>query len=581
MNRTKDRISSHIFQRIFMTSSLTTFALIGAGFIDSLVVSHFFGTDAIAAAGLAYPFYFLCGIVFGCISTAFKSLASRNLGQGDVEGFRRVFNVNVTLSVLIAAVMTAVLLLLPRPLAFVFGARGNSADLLDLTAQYLTGLSVGCPALILNSILSGGLQFDNGSRAIKIANFAGMAADVVLDLTVVACGWGMFAIGLASSVSAYLTFLILCLQIRRSKLLDFHPVLPQRPELREIVYLGSDRILYRLQNLLRPLIINPFVISLGGTGAMAALSVRNSLMSFVAIPGYGISDGVSVTADVAYNLKSRDELRATGWLAHFYSALFELTPGILLCLLSRPIAALYMPEASPEDRSLLVFALCAGGIKLLFETLLTARISYLQAVGKIQDAKWLLRGSNFAAVILSVLLMGKLFGAYGVMASFTVADVVSMIFIYLNYSRRKHDWHVTVDDYLKVAEECDVSPGDMIELTVKTDEDCSLTAEQVQLFCRGHGADARYSMHAGICAEEALTLLLRCGEIKFHMTYSQGKARMHFRVCSPESSLGAELERLRSGSGNAETESEKLLGAFASEISMFRALDVENLILIV
>ena len=87
-----------------------------------------------------------------------------------------------------------------------------------------------------------------------------------------------------------------------------------------------------------------------------------------------------------------------------------------------------------------------GGIKLLFETLLTARVSFLQAIGKIKDARKLLYVSNFATVIAYVLLMGQLGGAYGVMATFTVADLLSMALIYLQYVRKTRSWHVTVQE---------------------------------------------------------------------------------------------------------------------------------------
>lgn len=139
--------------------------------------------------------------------------------------------------------------------------------------------------------------------------------------------------------------------------LKFRFVKPQKGELKELFHLGSERVVARTLNFIRPLMINPLVLMLGGTPAMAALSIRNSLMSFVSIPGYGISDGVSVTADIANNLKSRIELKETGRLAHRYAAVFELFPGILLCALSVPIAMFCLPGSTGAERAILVFAL--------------------------------------------------------------------------------------------------------------------------------------------------------------------------------------------------------------------------------
>lgn len=139
------------------------------------------------------------------------------------------------------------------------------------------------------------------------------------------------------------------------------------------------------------------------------------------------------------------------------------------------------PGGFPEELRLLVFALCMAGVKLPLETILTARISYLQAIGSIDDAKRLLFIFNFAAVIPCVAIMGFLFGSYGVMTAFTLADLLVIVSIFIYYARKKQSLHITVDDYLHVEDECDISPGDIIDLGVRTQDECSLTAEQVRL----------------------------------------------------------------------------------------------------
>lgn len=330
MKQTKETIPKRIFNSMFKTGTLTAFTLVGAGFVDSVIISRFLGIDAVAAAGLAYPLYSVAGIVYGCIGTGFKSMASQRIVRSDMEGFQRIYSVSILLSVLISVILTALLIVLAGPMAFLLGARGESAGLLDLTKQYWIGLAIGLPALVLNVVLSTALHFDNGAKRVELAHILSMAADVALDFVAVFTGKGLFAVGLASSVSAYISLIVLCTHFfSKENTLKLRFVKPQKGELKELFHLGSERVVARTLNFIRPLIINPLVLMLGGTPAMTALSIRNSLMSFVSIPGYGISDGVSVTADIANNLKSRIELKETGRLAHRYAAVFELIPGIL------------------------------------------------------------------------------------------------------------------------------------------------------------------------------------------------------------------------------------------------------------
>lgn len=206
MSPIRENITRHIYGRMFLTSSLTTFTLIGAGFIDSVIISHYLGSNAIAAAGLAYPFYSLAGIVHGCLATGFKSIASRSLTQGNTIGFQRIFSLCVTISAIVSMAAVTLLIVFAGPLSFLFGARNNSAELLDMTKSYLTGLSIGFPALVFNTLLSTSLQFDNGIDYIGKAHITGMITDIALDLLAVNMGLGLFAIGLASSVSAYVYY---------------------------------------------------------------------------------------------------------------------------------------------------------------------------------------------------------------------------------------------------------------------------------------------------------------------------------------------------------------------------------------
>ncbi len=176
----RESISLHIFQRVFLTSSMITFTLIGAGFIDTVEISRFEGRDALAAAGLAYPFYYLCGIVYGYLSMGLKSVASRKIGEGDAEGFRRTLSLCLTMGLPLSVAAGIALVAFAEPVAYLFGARGNSAGLLKMTADYLTGLSIGFPALVINSVLATGLQF-RSPRLAPVRSAQERTGDAVLS----------------------------------------------------------------------------------------------------------------------------------------------------------------------------------------------------------------------------------------------------------------------------------------------------------------------------------------------------------------------------------------------------------------
>ena len=585
-------ILSHIYEKIFITSSLTSFSLLGAGFVDSVVISRYYGKAAIAAAGLAYPFYYLTGIIYGCIGTGLKSMISKRLSLGKTKEVNNIFSQSIILSVLLSIPLLMLFLLFSDNIAHIFGARGNSSELLLLTSSYLKGLAIGIPALILNVVISIALQFDNGSSKIRIAHIVSMIVDIVLDILFVLLKKDLFMISFASSISAYSGLLILLTHFFSKKSeLRFNITKLNINDIKDIMYLGSDRVVSRILFFIRPLIINPIAIHFGGTTTMAILSIRNSFINFLAIPGYGISDGVSVCADLSYNLQSKSEVKETGVLAHRYTALFTLIPAIIIFIFVKPISIFLLKEVDDTSLKLLMFALISGVIKLYFETLLTARLSYLQAIGKIKKAYILQFISNFSTVIISLIICGLLFKNYGVMLSFTVSDIAVMIMIYLLYAYMKKDLRVTADDYLLLDNNFN-NNEETIEIDIHDKKDCTKVSKEIKQLCIRHNASKDQIKKGELCAEEGSNLLLEIASkssryfdknviVKLNASYLNDKLRLHFRFYDKDISLIKEMNNLKENRISEDTLSEKILTSFASEMKTYKTVDIENLYIVI
>ena len=585
-------ILSHIYRKIFITSALTSFSLLGAGFIDSVVISRYYGRAAIAAAGLAYPFYYLTGIIYGCIGTGLKSMISKRISLAKTNEVNNIFSQSIILSLLLSIPLLLLFILFSNNIAYIFGARGNSLELLSLTSSYLKGLSFGIPALILNVVISIALQFDNGSNRVRIAHIVSMIVDIVLDILFVSLNKDLFMIALASSISAYSGLFILLLHFFNSKSeLKFSFTKLNINDIKDIIYLGSDRVVSRILFFIRPLIINPIAIYFGGTTTMAILSIRNSFINFLAIPGYGISDGVSICADLSYNLQSKQEIKETGVLAHNYTALFTLIPCILIIIFVRPISIFLLKEIDDISLKLLMFALVMGVIKLYSETLLTARLSYLQAIRQIRKAHILQFISNFLIVIISVIICGLLFKNYGVMSSFTISDITVMFLIYLYYAYKKKDFRVSTQDYLLLDNNFNHNQ-ETIELDIYDKKDCIKVSNEVKQLCIRHNASIEQINKGELCAEEGSNLLLEIASksskyfdnnviVKLNASYLNDKLRLHYRFYDKNISLIKEIHNLKQNNILEETLSEKILSNLSTELKTYKTVDIENLYIVI
>ena len=588
-------IVSHIFEKLFITSSLINFSLLGSGFFDSMIISRYYGAAAIAAAGLAYPFYYLTGIIYGCLNTGLKSKISTYLMQGKTKEVNNIFSQSVILSLLLSIPLLLLFLFFSNGIAYVFGARNNSSELLLLTSSYLKALAFGVPALILNVVISGALQFDNGTNRIRIGGVVGMLVDIVLDVIFVLLHQDLFMIALASSISAYSKLLILLSHFFTKKAeLKFSLTKLNLNDVKDILYLGSDGVLSRILFFIRPLIINPIAIYFGGTITMAILSIRNSFINFLAIPGYGVSDSVSLCADLSYNLKSKKEVKETGVLAHRYTAIFSFIYCVMIFIFVKPISIFLLKEVDDNSLKLLMFALILGVIKLYFETLLTARLSYLQAIRQIKKAYVLQFVSNFLMVIVSIIVCSLLFKSYGVMLSFTLSDITVMIMIYLYYAFEKKDFKVTVDDYLLLDENFISNQEETIEIDIYDKNDCIKVSNEVKQLCLRHNASSKQIQKGELCAEEGSILLLEiaCKStkrfekdviVKLNASYSNNNLRLHYRFYDKNISLIKEMNNLNEKKKSLLEDdiSQNILSSFASEMKTYKTVDVENLYIVI
>ena len=104
--------------------------------------------------------------------------------------------------------------------------------------------------------------------------------------------------------------------------------------------------------------------------------------------------------------------------------------------------------------------------------------------------------------ILSSLVLGFLFGAYGILFCYTVGDLLSLFSVWACYAFNNKRFVPTAVDYLNLPEDFQIPPGDIIALDIRSEEDVSLISEMISAFCRGHGIDRVIGNRAAVCFEE-------------------------------------------------------------------------------
>ena len=498
------KIQQRMFFLSFATAFIAAFTQTLAVLIDNIIVCAFYGETEIAAVTVAGPFFYILEIPAAGLAVGIQTVCAKDIGAGQVDKVNRLFN---QLFFFIGAVMLAltVLSFLFTPqMAVMFGARGNTAVLLPLAEQYIYGLSFEIVPYVLFCIMTPVVILDDGGRLVSIASAGGCITNIVLDLLSVRFGWGLFGIGVASSASAAVYFLITMLHfVSQEKVIKLHFVRMRFSELKDVFIASAPKAVLSLADTLRSVLFISLVSITGGVVGACVLSINGTIAYTVMIIAKGIAGAVGIMTGICWGEKNGDDLEGNGVLAHRYTLVAVICVVTVLLVCARPLSyALTESDASAELLRFAIYLICLGAP---FSILVQARISYLQAIEHVREAQWMGIASNLVILTIAALLYVVPFGVRGVFMAFSTAPILTLLVSLVIHSKRSGKAFPAGDDYLELDDSFYTKPGDVISYPLESIEDCALASEQVVLFCRGHKIEDRKCFLAGVCFEELTT----------------------------------------------------------------------------
>lgn len=312
------------------------------GFTDRLFLAHY-SLDAIAAATPAGFMFFLFLSIFTGTAGYVSVFTAQYVGQNRSELIGRI----VWQGVYVALLGAVVLALLSGCAEAIFSLAGHAPAVRELEIIYFQVLCLGAGLPLTGSVLSGFFTGLGRTRAVMIANLAGMIVNIPLDYCLInGVGpfpeWGIFGAGIATVCGWGLIVLLLLWAVRtqghaRYRLLEdraFRPVLWLRL-IRFGLPSGTEFFLDNLG-------FTVFVLVVGrlGTLELAASNIVMNIESLAFMPLIGFSLGVSTLTGQSLgegrpgdvpSIVRAGLILAFGYLA-FMSTLFLFMPEPILNL---------------------------------------------------------------------------------------------------------------------------------------------------------------------------------------------------------------------------------------------------------
>lgn len=475
------------------------------GVIDAIFISRGLGSDAIAAHGVASPiFTFLC--IFAYMAAAgIQHSCTASVGKGKLRQANGLYNMAVLATLGLATLFTLSGWFFPQWVARLLGAAG-SGHILPMAADYIRGTAPGTIPLMLFLVMVPALQLDGKWALVHVGSAVMAVSDIVFDyLNIYYLHWGMFGMGMATSVSYMLgigVFLLYFLNRRRL----FRLRLKDTRDIPVEEFVGAAlptgvRISARMLGFV---LINMMVLRVAGAVGMAAMAVQRNIFTLVMGVVLGVSGTVLVFTSISYGEQDRDGLREAMRLGMRYTLALVGGVALGLFLLAAPAVSLYLDKTDPSF-NLAVFAIRCLAVSLPFMSWNWNCGCFLQGVEQPRRAMALFVSSELLMLCLCCLAGYRLAGIRGIFAAFAVSHaLISVLYTTISSLR----WRSAQRFFGKPF---GVPAQNRFSQTLDEPDQVTALSASLEAFCRECGLGADKARKAGVYTETMCGLIFDYG----------------------------------------------------------------------
>ena len=406
--------------------------------IDTVLVGHWIGPNAIAAINIVLPVSFFVAAIGMSIGIGGGSIISRSLGNKNHKKANKTFGNQVSLTLISTIFFMSLGLYFTDTLIPLFGGKG---ELFDLAKIYYIIVMIGVPILGLCMMSNNTIRSEGKPKIAMYAMFIPSISNLCLDyLFIYELGLGMYGAALATTLSYFICgiYILSFFFLKKSDLkLNISDLKFDISIVKETVSLGFVTLSRQAAVSLTVLVVNNILFSLQGEAMIAVYAIISRMLMFMLFPILGITQGFIPIAGYNFGAKNKDRVLNSVKKAIIYSTGMATLIFLFIYTFSDLVANAFTSDVNiinkTSDALILVFmATPIIGIQLIGS-------AYFQAIGRAFPALMLTLSRQVFFLIPLVFFLSKIYGVYGVWISFPLSELLSTILtgIYLNFELKK------------------------------------------------------------------------------------------------------------------------------------------------
>lgn len=505
-----DQIIKRVFSRTLTIQILTALTAVLGVFVDGAVTGGCLGETAMASYGIALPLTTIFAGIASVFSTGISVLCGKTISTGDRQGANRILSQGMIAAAALGLCLLVIGFLGAEQLAALLGAKG---ELLNGAMDYIRGLVLCVPALIVMVALMPIMQIDGDRNRALRAIVCTTLINIVLDLT---NGFvlhrGLFVMAIATTISYYTGAFVLLLHFRNpSAMFHLSPVFPRLNVVRDIISYGFPDAMQQISRSALNISLNRILLVVSGAGSVSAFSAIYSASTLCMSLGTGIGESVSVINGVLSGEKDVQSIKNLLKTA-LKTTLASNAALSAVMFLASPIAMrLFL---SPETDA---FALAVQGFRFYSLSIIVYGINvvwraYYQSMHLVRLAYPYVIVNNFLSVALSALLLGSFFGANGVFLSFLVGETLTLV-IFAAGNFANSSGMAGFNRMMRISNDFTEGIISIRSWSCANLNEIEAVSAAIGEFCREEGARPRTSFVLSLAAEEFCVNIYQYGFI--------------------------------------------------------------------
>lgn len=422
----------------FVTPSVIMLVVIGLYYIiDSIFISNFVGSDALASLSIAYP---IQGLVWGVsvmLAAGSSAVVAIKMGEGEQREANEKFTLICIVSAIIGILMIVFgLLFLENIISFL----GATDKLRDYCIDYAGILILAIPFAFIGVLFEYFIRVDGRPGFTLMLYLSGGIVHLVLDYVFIVrlewgikgAAWATFA-GMATVMvlgGAYFIFM-------KTKLKLVVPKWDGKYIIHSMVN-GSSEMVSEASVGITTFFFNMIVLRLAGENGVAALSIVLNAHYLLVSVHLGYITGVAPL--ISYFYGAKEYIKVNIFLK--YSRYFIIVSSVSLAILCFFCAPLIARAFEPEGTE--VYELAKVGVRFLSGAFLFTGINvfasgFFTAYGNGEISALISLSRALIMVLIGAFTLSYFFGLNGVWMALTFSDAATMalsLFMFRKYKNR-------------------------------------------------------------------------------------------------------------------------------------------------